>query len=142
MRPCAARLPPPAAIDLSENALNKAALGEIVACFAGGGEDKAEGVGWKEKREELDGSSKLRSCLPLTILTFFAIGLAIHMVTLTPGLEHSIKLPSFFASWLLVALGYNMMSTVTLSLLSKQVPPHFNSYTSLIIQLSNYSGRL
>ncbi|CAD6889661.1 unnamed protein product [Tilletia laevis] len=69
-------------------------------------------------------------------------GLVIHMVTLTPGLEHSINLPSFFASWLLVALGYNMMSTVTLSLLSKQVPPHFNNYTSLIIQLSNYSGRL
>ncbi|KAK0528718.1 hypothetical protein OC842_004471 [Tilletia horrida] len=69
-------------------------------------------------------------------------GLIIHMITLTPGLEHSISFGSFFASWLLVALGYNMMSTVTLSLLSKQVPPQFNNYTSLIIQLSNYSGRL
>ncbi|KAE8212803.1 hypothetical protein CF327_g3599 [Tilletia walkeri] len=69
-------------------------------------------------------------------------GLVVHMVTLTPGLERSINFASFFTSWLLVALGYNMMSTVTLSLLSKQVPPHFNNYTSLIIQLSNYSGRL
>ncbi|KAK0548111.1 hypothetical protein OC845_003734 [Tilletia horrida] len=79
------------------------------------------------------------------LLTGMSIGLGgliIHMVTLTPGLERSINFGSFFTSWVLVALGYNMMSTVTLSLLSKQVPPEFNNYTSLIIQLSNYSGRL
>ncbi|KAL9937447.1 hypothetical protein V8E36_003856 [Tilletia maclaganii] len=69
-------------------------------------------------------------------------GLIVHMVTLTPGLEHTINFGSYFFSWIMVALGYNMMSTVTLSLLSKQVPPELNNYTSVIIQLSNYCGRL
>lgn len=39
-------------------------------------------------------------------------------------------------------MGFNLASTVTMSLLSKQLPPHWNSWTSLVIQYSNYSGRV
>ncbi|PWY98017.1 MFS general substrate transporter [Testicularia cyperi] len=49
---------------------------------------------------------------------------------------------SFFTSWFLVALGYNMLTTITLSLLSKQIPAKFNGLTSTVIQLSNYTGRI
>ncbi|KAH9075753.1 MFS general substrate transporter [Lactarius deliciosus] len=47
-----------------------------------------------------------------------------------------------FASWFLVALGFNLASTVTLSLLSKQMPHSWNGKISLFIQYSNFSGRV
>ncbi|KAN0064340.1 hypothetical protein ACQY0O_002535 [Thecaphora frezii] len=49
---------------------------------------------------------------------------------------------TFFTAWFLVALGYNMLTTITVSLLSKQIPAHLNAYSSLLIQLSNYTGRI
>ena len=49
---------------------------------------------------------------------------------------------SFFAAWFLVALGFNLASTVTLSLLSKQLPAHWNTRISVAIQYSNYLGRV
>jgi len=49
---------------------------------------------------------------------------------------------SLFVSWFLVALGFNLASTVTLSLLSKQLPGRWNQRTSLMIQYSNYTGRV
>ncbi|KAG7093624.1 hypothetical protein E1B28_007288 [Marasmius oreades] len=49
-----------------------------------------------------------------------------------------------FMCWFAVALGFNVASTVTISLLSKQVPPtpKWNGRTSLAIQYSNYLGRV
>lgn len=49
---------------------------------------------------------------------------------------------SLFACWWLTALGFNLATTVTLSLLSKQLPPEWNRRTSMAIQYSNYVGRL
>jgi len=49
---------------------------------------------------------------------------------------------SLFACWWPIALGFNLATTVTLSLLSKQLPPHWNRRTSMAIQYSNYVGRL
>ncbi|KAI0320900.1 major facilitator superfamily domain-containing protein [Amylostereum chailletii] len=49
---------------------------------------------------------------------------------------------TLFACWLFVAFGLNLASTITLSLLSKQLPCHWNGKTSLIIQYSNYTGRV
>ncbi|SNX86974.1 uncharacterized protein MEPE_05683 [Melanopsichium pennsylvanicum] len=84
-------------------------------------------------------------------LLFGLLGLSLHMgalespahstVTKLEGLT-SLNFGSFFTSWFLVALGYNMLTTVTLSLLSKQVPAKYNGLTSTVIQLSNYSGRI
>jgi len=51
-------------------------------------------------------------------------------------------LGSVFGSWFFVALGFNLASTVTLSLLSKQMPHAWNGKISLLIQYSNYSGRV
>ncbi|KAL0575192.1 hypothetical protein V5O48_006786 [Marasmius crinis-equi] len=49
-----------------------------------------------------------------------------------------------FMCWFAVAMGFNVASTVTVSLLSKQVPPtpKWNGITSLAIQYSNYCGRV
>lgn len=41
-----------------------------------------------------------------------------------------LKYGSFFACWFLVALGFNLASTCTLSLLSKQMPARLNGWTS------------
>ncbi|KAI0035270.1 membrane transporter [Vararia minispora EC-137] len=49
---------------------------------------------------------------------------------------------TLFACWLFVAFGFNIATTVTVSLLSKQMPYHWNSRTSLFIQYSNYTGRV
>ncbi|KAI0338122.1 MFS general substrate transporter [Trametopsis cervina] len=49
---------------------------------------------------------------------------------------------SLFVCWFLVALGFNLSSTVTLSLLSKQLPARLNTRISVMIQYSNYTGRV
>ncbi|EJC99575.1 MFS general substrate transporter [Fomitiporia mediterranea MF3/22] len=49
---------------------------------------------------------------------------------------------SFFVCWFLVALGFNVASTVTMSLLSKQMHPKWNGRMSLAIQYSNFTGRV
>ena len=49
---------------------------------------------------------------------------------------------SLFVCWFLVALGFNIASTVTMSLLSKQCPPEWNGRLSLAIQYSNFAGRV
>ncbi|CAA7267687.1 unnamed protein product [Cyclocybe aegerita] len=49
---------------------------------------------------------------------------------------------SLFVCWFLIALGFNLASTCTLSLLSKQLPDGWNSRTSMAIQYSNYVGRV
>ncbi|KAJ7620976.1 major facilitator superfamily domain-containing protein [Roridomyces roridus] len=49
---------------------------------------------------------------------------------------------AFYVCWVLVALGFNLATTCTLSLLSKQMPGIWNGRMSLAIQYSNILGRL
>lgn len=67
------------------------------------------------------------------------LGLVILLATLG---THRVTKVSLFFAWFLVALGFNLASTVTLSLLSKQLPGHWNTRISVAIQYSNYAGRV
>ena len=77
-----------------------------------------------------------------------ALGAALGLTGLLSSLAlmrvgpSALSFGAFFACWFLVALGFNLASTVTLSLLSKQLPNHWNSRISLVIQYSNYTGRV
>ncbi|KAI5123031.1 hypothetical protein M0805_007652 [Coniferiporia weirii] len=66
---------------------------------------------------------------------------ALALLRLQPATD-VLSYGAFFACWFLVALGFNLASTCTLSLLSKQLPPSWNGRTSLAIQYSNYTGRV
>jgi hypothetical protein len=69
------------------------------------------------------------------------IGLVV-MLGVVAGSPEDVKFPALFISWVLVALGFNLASTCTLSLLSKQLPGEWNKRLSLAIQYSNYAGRV
>ncbi|KAJ7758657.1 major facilitator superfamily domain-containing protein [Mycena metata] len=65
-------------------------------------------------------------------------GLLILLVVLAAGRN---VFGSLFVCWVLVALGFNLASTCTLSLLSKQLPDvKWNRRSSMAIQYSNYLG--
>ncbi|KAK7024830.1 major facilitator superfamily domain-containing protein [Favolaschia claudopus] len=70
-----------------------------------------------------------------------AIGLAGLVLALILLATERVVFGSFYVCWVLVALGFNLASTCTLSLLSKQLPGAWNGRTSLAIQYSNYCGR-
>lgn len=67
------------------------------------------------------------------------LGLLISLATLAAD---KMTYWALFVCWFLVALGFNLASTVTLSLLSKQMPHHWNGRMSMFIQYSNYTGRV
>ncbi|RDB18451.1 hypothetical protein Hypma_000260 [Hypsizygus marmoreus] len=69
------------------------------------------------------------------------IGLLIFAALLRTG-GGALNYGSVFVCWWAVALGFNLASTVTISTLSKQLPPTWNGRTSLAIQYSNYAGRV
>lgn len=71
--------------------------------------------------------------------TLGSFGLFIALAILN---THTVNYGSLFICWFLVALGFNLASTVTLSLLSKQMPGKFNTRISVAIQYSNYAGRV
>lgn len=70
------------------------------------------------------------------------VGLAGLVIFIALLASHKVNYVSMFACWWLVALGFNLASTVTVSLLSKQLPQAWNSRVSLAIQYSNYTGRV
>ncbi|KZV74797.1 MFS general substrate transporter [Peniophora sp. CONT] len=70
------------------------------------------------------------------------VGLVGLLMTITLFAVDGMRFWSLFGCWFLVALGFNLASTVTLSLLSKQMPHHWNGRISLLIQYSNFSGRV
>jgi hypothetical protein len=75
-----------------------------------------------------------------------AVGLVVFLALVSAG-KHSpahdpLSYGSLFVCWWAVALGFSMASTVTVSLLSKQLPPEWNTWTSIAIQYSNYTGRV
>ncbi|KAJ6605391.1 major facilitator superfamily domain-containing protein, partial [Mycena vulgaris] len=76
-----------------------------------------------------------------TLIAGSAVGLTGLLLTLALLATDKIVFGSFYVCWFLVALGFNLASTCTLSLLSKQLPSEWNGRTSLAIQYSNYAGR-
>lgn len=70
------------------------------------------------------------------------IGLVGLLLAMSLLAAKKVSYGSFFAAWFLVALGFNIATTVTLSLLSKQLPGEWNGRISLIIQWSCYTGRV
>ncbi|KAJ7648656.1 major facilitator superfamily domain-containing protein [Mycena polygramma] len=87
--------------------------------------------------------------LPFLLLsdrTTLAVGSAIGLTGLVLALvllaTNNVVFGSFYVCWVLVALGFNLASTCTLSLLSKQLPSAWNGRTSAAIQYSNYTGRV
>ncbi|KAG1904547.1 MFS general substrate transporter [Suillus fuscotomentosus] len=97
------------------------------------------------------------SCFPFLLLNLLAarhiqdrtllafgtiIGLAGLIIFLSILRTGKVNYSSLFACWWTVALGFNIATTVTLSLLSKQLPPEWNGPTSILIQCSNYTGRV
>ncbi|KAH9954797.1 major facilitator superfamily domain-containing protein [Russula dissimulans] len=67
------------------------------------------------------------------------VGLLVALVIVAAGCA---TLARLFVAWFFVALGFNLASTVTLSLLSKQMPHSWNGRISLFIQYSTYVGRV
>ncbi|OAX33008.1 MFS general substrate transporter [Rhizopogon vinicolor AM-OR11-026] len=70
------------------------------------------------------------------------LGLAGLVIFLSILCTDKVNYGSLFVCWWTVALGFNLATTVTLSLLSKQLPPEWNGHTSMAIQCSNYIGRV
>ena len=71
-----------------------------------------------------------------------SLGLAALFIFLALLEANKLNYGSVFICWWAVALGFNMASTVPVSLLSKQLPPSWNNKTSLMIQYSMYTGRV
>lgn len=71
-----------------------------------------------------------------------SLGLAGLVIFISLVASNSVNYGSMFVCWWLIALGFNLASTVTVSLLSKQLPQRWNGRTSLAIQYSNYTGRV
>ncbi|KAJ3504443.1 hypothetical protein NLJ89_g7929 [Agrocybe chaxingu] len=67
------------------------------------------------------------------------LGLLLMLVLLVTS---KVTFGSLFVCWFLIALGFNLASTCTLSLLSKQLPDEWNGRVSMAIQYSNYTGRV
>lgn len=71
--------------------------------------------------------------------TLGLVGLVVMVIILKTD---SVTSGSLFVCWALIALGFNLATTCTLSLLSKQLPDVWNSKMSVAIQYSNYTGRV
>ncbi|KAG1868251.1 major facilitator superfamily domain-containing protein [Suillus subalutaceus] len=75
-----------------------------------------------------------------------AFGTTVGLAGLTTFLSilytDTVNYSSLFACWCTVALGFNIATAITLSLLSKQLPPYWNGRTSIVIQCSNFTGRV
>ncbi|KAA1470947.1 MFS general substrate transporter [Dentipellis sp. KUC8613] len=70
------------------------------------------------------------------------VGGAGLLITLAICATNTVHFGSLFVCWFLTALRFNVISTVTMSLLSKRLPGSWNGKTSLAIQYSNFSGRV
>ncbi len=71
-----------------------------------------------------------------------SLGFTGIIIMLAILLSTALRFGSLFVCWFLVALGFNLASTCTLSLLSKQLPGEWNNRVSMAIQYSNYTGRV
>ncbi|KAF9075722.1 major facilitator superfamily domain-containing protein [Rhodocollybia butyracea] len=87
------------------------------------------------------GGAALIAFLVLISLDKTTSGGSTNSISNQLGIGHA---PGFFICWFAVALGFNVASTVTYSLLSKQLPPtvKWNGKASVMVQCSNYLGRV
>ncbi|KAG8221355.1 major facilitator superfamily domain-containing protein [Butyriboletus roseoflavus] len=77
------------------------------------------------------------------ILAFgMGLGLSGLLVFISILATSKVVYGSLFACWWPIALGFNLASTVTLSLLSKQLPSDWNRRAPMAIQYSIYVGRI
>ncbi|KAF7725971.1 hypothetical protein EC973_009117 [Apophysomyces ossiformis] len=67
------------------------------------------------------------------------IGMIIYLARLTTS---GVGKADYGVSWFLICSGYNVASTITLSLMSKLFPDKLSDVCALIVQVSNYTGRL
>ncbi|KAJ7113238.1 membrane transporter [Mycena crocata] len=77
-----------------------------------------------------------------TLAVGSAIGLTGLILAMILLAANRVVFGSLYVCWFLVALGFNLASTCTFSLLSKQLPNAWNGRTSMAIQYSNYLGRV
>ena len=68
------------------------------------------------------------------------IGLILFQALLAKS-STGITFATLLVSWMFVALGFNLSTTCTLSLLSKKLPGEWNGRVSTVIQCSNYMVR-
>jgi MFS family permease len=73
------------------------------------------------------------------LATGTALGLAGLLITLATLKTGILNFASFFLCWFLVALGFNLASTVTMSLLSKQLPGNWNLRNSMVSAIDSLS---
>lgn len=78
----------------------------------------------------------------VTLATGTSIGLVGIFIMVGLVATNSVSFWPYLIAWFLVALGFNLGSTCTLSLLSKQLPDEWNTNVSMAIQYSNYTGRV
>jgi len=68
------------------------------------------------------------------------VGLVVFEALLIKS-SKEITFATLLVSWMLVALGFNLSTTCTLSLLSKKLPGEWNARVSAVIQCSNFTVR-
>ncbi|KAH8833342.1 MFS general substrate transporter [Flagelloscypha sp. PMI_526] len=71
--------------------------------------------------------------------SFGLAGLVLMLVLVT---IEKVSKPLYFLCWCVVATGFNLATTCTLSLLSKQLPLEWNPWCSMVIQYAVYIGRV
>ncbi|PCH34755.1 MFS general substrate transporter [Wolfiporia cocos MD-104 SS10] len=77
-----------------------------------------------------------------TLASGSSLGLLGLLIAIAIMRADRVNYGSYFICWFLIALGFNLASTCTLSLLSKQLPGEWNARISMAIQYSNYTGRV
>ncbi|TFK31844.1 membrane transporter [Crucibulum laeve] len=78
----------------------------------------------------------------VTLAVGTSLGLGGILILLAILCADKVSFGPFYVAWFLVALGFNLASTCTMSLLSKQLPDSWNKDVSMAIQYSNYLGRV
>ncbi|KAF8151645.1 major facilitator superfamily domain-containing protein [Crassisporium funariophilum] len=71
-----------------------------------------------------------------------SLGFAGLIIMLSLLETDNINYGTLWVCWWAVALGFNLGSSVTVSVLSKQLPPSWNGRNALAVQYSMYSGRV
>ena len=77
-----------------------------------------------------------------TLVLGTTFGLAGLLIALGILATRTVTYGRLFACWFFIALGFNIISTIVLSLLSKQLPGEWNGRLSLAIQYSMFTGRV
>lgn len=72
----------------------------------------------------------------------FGLGLSALCIFLALLKTGKLNYASMFVCWWAVALGFNVVTTIPISLLSKQLPSSWNNRISLTVQCSMYAGRV